>query len=335
MTRQKLIIWLTLTMVLAFTVITLGAYTRLTNAGLGCPDWPGCYGQLTAPSSPGQVTLAQSAYPAQSIDSTKAWTEMIHRYVAGSLGLCIFILAGLSIVHQRRYQLPIAVPIALVGLVIFQALLGMWTVTLKLHPLVVMAHLLGGLTLIAGLTWWRATLVQLNNPHGFSGIDKRWSSWVLIGLILLVGQIALGGWVSANYAGIACIGFPTCNGSWWPNWNWEAFKLFVPLGMNYEGGLLANSARVSIQMAHRVGAVIVVSYWSILAIRLFLSMKNPRIQGSLAVIMGLLVAQFVVGMINVLALLPLSAATAHNGIAALLLVATVNLYLQIRHTSNR
>ncbi|NKB47490.1 MAG: heme A synthase [Legionellales bacterium] len=335
MSVKTFIVWLTVTMILAFSVITLGAYTRLTHAGLGCPDWPGCYGQWLAPSSSAQITQIQTEYPDQQIDGGKAWTEMVHRYAAGGLGLLIIGLTGFSLIYRRRENLPIGVPLVLVGLIIWQALLGMWTVTLKLHPLIVMAHLLGGLTIFAGLAGWRAQLVQLAHPITDYFFSSRTCRWVGLGLLLLIGQIALGGWVSANYAGIACLGFPTCNGHWWPMWHWQAFDIFMPLGMNYEGGLLGPAERVSIQMAHRIGAFLVVGYWGVLAIYLLIQSPPPRIRTPLILLMLLLVAQFVIGMINVLALLPLSAATAHNGVAALILVTAVNLYLQVRSASNR
>lgn len=335
MSVRIFILWLTIAMVLAFSVITLGAYTRLTDAGLGCPDWPGCYGQWIAPHSSVDVAQAQEKYPMEQIDSGKAWTEMIHRYFAGSLGLLIFIFAGISFVERRRGKTwPVKVPLLLVVLVVWQALLGMWTVTLQLHPLIVMAHLLGGLAILGGLTWWRAQLVQVSTVGRATGKASFASRWIGLGLLLLIGQIALGGWVSANYAGMACIGFPTCNGQWWPAWRWEAFHFFTPLGVSYEGGLLSNAQRISIQMAHRMGALLVVGYWSFLIIYLWIQPIYHRLRILLMGIILLFMVQFVIGMINVLALLPLTAAIAHNAVAALLLISAIHLYLQVRFTSN-
>ena len=218
--------------ILAIVVVVLGAYTRLTDAGLGCPDWPGCYGQLTPPTD-------------QSIDSQKAWTEMIHRYFAGTLGLVILVLAIVAIFKRKqpnvgaRRAVPLQLPLVLLGLVIFQALLGMWTVTMLLNPLVVMAHLLGGMATL-GLLWWLALRSQSNSlkfaiRNSQSAINPNLKTWATLGLIILGIQIALGGWTSANYAALACPDFPQCQGQWWPSMDFSgAFTVSVTL-INFIG----------------------------------------------------------------------------------------------------
>lgn len=315
-------------LILALGVVMLGAYTRLTDAGLGCPDWPGCYGKMVLPSAslPVAHAEAQNLFPDIPIESHKAWTEMAHRYVAGTLGLLIVFLAGMSWKGPRTARVSPVLSFALLGALFFQAALGMWTVTLKLLPVVVMGHLLGGFTLLTLLTCLRWQWSR------YSGFDLRpWRIWVLLGLIIVILQIALGGWVSANYAGVACIGFPQCNRHWLPMFDWaHAFDVFSPLGANYQGGALDHAARATIQWTHRVGAIITATYISVLATLMLrrISIRPVRIIAGLALI--LVCIQFLLGIINVVYLLPLAVAVAHNGVAAMLLITMVSLcYLVI------
>lgn len=310
-------------LVLALGVVMLGAYTRLTDAGLGCPDWPGCYGKMVLPSAsaPAAHAEAQNLYPDIPIESHKAWTEMAHRYVAGTLGLMILFLAAMAWKGPHAARISPVLPFAMLAMLIFQAALGMWTVTLKLLPVVVMGHLLGGLTLLSLLTYlrWQWSC--------YAGYDlRRWRVWVILGLLIVMAQIALGGWVSANYSGVACIGFPQCNRHWLPMFDWRhAFDVFSPLGANYQGGALDQAARVTIQWTHRVGAVLTVTYVSVLAGCMLrrIDFKPVQIMACLALILVLI--QCSLGIINVLYLLPLPIAVAHNGVAALLLVTMVSL----------
>lgn len=316
MKNRSLYIATLFAILLAFIVIVLGAYTRLTDAGLGCPDWPGCYGKLLVSKS----TQAAAVFAETPLAARKAWTEMIHRYVAGSLGLVIF---GLCISFFRSATTTVSQKLltaVLVLLVIFQALLGMWTVTLKLFPVVVMAHLLGGLLLISGLRWLN---LSIQNPLITHNRPPRHHYYALIGLLLLIFQIALGGWVSANYAGLACVGFPACNGQLLPPIHFiEPFNPFLPLGLNYEGGILDSTARISIHMTHRIGAVITASYLLIFAIWL-LRTRNSTIRKQAMVVITLVIVQFCLGILNVVKLLPLSIAVAHNAVAALLLLTMI------------
>ncbi|NCT57661.1 MAG: heme A synthase [Legionella sp.] len=310
-------------LVLALGVVMLGAYTRLTDAGLGCPDWPGCYGKMVLPSAsaPAAHAEAQNLYPDIPIESHKAWTEMAHRYIAGTFGLLILFLAAMAWKGPHTARTSLVLPAAMLAVLIFQAALGMWTVTLKLLPVVVMGHLLGGLTLLSLLTCLRW---QWSRYAGY-GL-KPWRVWVILGLFIVIAQIALGGWVSANYAGVACIGFPQCNRHWLPMFDWQnAFNLFSPLGANYQGGALDQAARVTIQWTHRVGAILTVIYVGILA-----GCMLRRIDIKLVKIMAGLALMFVfiqcsLGIMNVVYLLPLPISVAHNGVAALLLVTMVSL----------
>jgi len=310
-------------------VVLLGAYTRLADAGLGCPDWPGCYGFVTVPRSEAQIDLAESRYPHAPVETHKAWPEMIHRYFAGALGLLV--LANLAVAWRQRQspQQPLALPISLVALVTVQALFGMWTVTLKLWPQVVTVHLLGGFATLTLL--WLLTLRLSNWGDAGAGSSARSTGMRLLtrlGFFLLVLQIALGGWLSANYAALACPDLPTCQAQWWPEMDFRAgFNLLQDVGPNYLGGLLHNSARMAVHVTHRLGALVVTAILLLLALNLFRHSGVARkLAGLLLVVLTL---QLSLGVGNILLQLPLPVAVAHNGVAALLLllVATIDYFL--------
>lgn len=316
MSNSSIRVAATLAVFLAFLVVMLGAYTRLTDAGLGCPDWPGCYGRLVLPGADKELHQAQAKYPDLPIESTKAWTEMVHRYVAGTLALLIFFIAFRVLLRRHRGDdLPWQLPLTLLVLVIFQAALGMWTVTLKLLPVVVMGHLLGGMLIVACLSRFRLQM------SGLSGQDlPKWRPWLRWGVVIIVLQIALGGWVSANYAGISCVGFPTCNGVWLPELHFaKGFNLFSAVGANYQGGLLENEVRVSIQFIHRIGAILTATYLLILSLLIWMQTRSSRLRATALIMTTLVLLQFTLGIMNVVYLLPVKVAVAHNGIAALLL----------------
>lgn len=302
----------TIAIILALLVVMLGAYTRLTNAGLGCPDWPGCYGHMVVPAASSQTVL---------IESRKAWTEMIHRYAAGSLGLLIFAL-GFRVFWDRyrgKNNTPWLLPLLLGSLVLFQAALGMWTVTLRLLPVVVMGHLLGGMLIFSGLCYFRAQISALNCQN-----LRQWHWATRLGIVLVFCQIALGGWVSSNYAGVACIGFPQCNGEWLPPLHmYQGFNLISPVGANYQGGVLDHHVRVTIQFIHRLGAVVVACYILSLAGLLLNRVKHIGVRRVAILAIIFVLIQFSLGVLNVLYLLPLWIAVLHNGMAALLLATMV------------
>jgi cytochrome c oxidase assembly protein subunit 15 len=310
---------------LTFAVVLLGAYVRLSDAGLGCPDWPGCYGRLLGvPQQAEHIATANEAYPERPVETHKAWKEMIHRYFAGVLGLLILAMAALAWRNRREPDQPVVLPVLLLGLVTFQALLGMWTVTWQLKPVVVMGHLLGGLATLSLLMW----LALRQGRYAGDAVIAQIRSlrvYAVVGLILLVGQIALGGWTSANYAALACPDFPTCQTYWWPPTDFEeAFTLWRGLGVSYEYGVLDNDARVTIHLAHRLGAVVILLYLGWLVWRL--TVAGSRILRGAGMAIGiLLAAQLSLGIANVVMQLPLPVAVAHNGGAALLLLALVTL----------
>jgi cytochrome c oxidase assembly protein subunit 15 len=316
--KQWLRYVLNLAIILALVVVSLGAYTRLTNAGLGCPDWPGCYGQLRLPAEGKGRVVAQALYPNQQIDSTKAWTEMVHRYVAGFLVCLVLLSLGLAIGSRRhKGSISLKFPLFLVAWIVFQALLGMWTVTWRLLPIVVMAHLLSGAILFCGLVIFRVHVSQT----AFKRLPA-WRPWMGLGLLIVFFQMALGGWVSANYAGIACEGFPTCNGAWWPV-HWSSLKMALhvlngPIGMNYQGGVLQHEVRVVIQVIHRWGALITALYTLSFIGVLWMNVKDGFWRAMGGWLLILLAAQILLGVINVLYYLPLPVAVLHNVVAVLL-----------------
>ncbi len=331
MSARGYFLFVAFTALLAFCVVMLGAYTRLSDAGLGCPDWPGCYGHLTVPEQRHDVDAANAAFPERAVEAPKAWKEMVHRYFAGTLGLLILAIAVISIRRRRgEPSQPVALPIFLLLLVIFQAALGMWTVTLLLKPAIVAAHLLGGLATFALLV-----LLALKSwPGGLRG----WSGGprLLAGLALLVvvAQVSLGGWTSTNYAALACPDFPTCHGAWWPEMDFgEAFRIWRGTGVNYEYGVLDTPARTAVHVSHRIGALLTLLVVGLLSISL--SRRRGRGGVGAGVLVGILLAtQIGLGISNVLFHLPLLVAVLHNAVAALLLVTLiyVNYRLWPRHS---
>lgn len=309
--------------VLALCVVMLGAWVRLTDAGLGCPDWPGCYGRLVVPDAATPAADLGSEY-GRPLHTGKAWREMIHRYLASTLGLICVALAVIAWRNRRDPAQPKRAPVALVALVVFQGLLGMWTVTLLLKPIVVVAHLLGGLAtlaLLASLGKWRTARF----PNATAGLRALG----VAAAAALVLQISLGGWTSANYAALACPDFPTCQTQWWPaiaDFE-EGFVLWRGLGIDYEGGVLDHPARVAVHFTHRLGAVLAAVLIAWLGLRL---VRESATRADGAAVLAVLLLQLCLGVSIVLFGVPLPVAVAHNGAAALLLLAVINANQRIR-----
>ncbi|WP_058836252.1 COX15/CtaA family protein [Luteimonas abyssi] len=367
---------------LTLIVVIFGAFVRLSDAGLSCPDWPTCYGRAAWPTAPEQVT-GHAATDIRPLETHKAWREQVHRHIAAILGVLTLSLALLA-ARKRRYGIAqilgasilvaAAIPVYMSGhqlealaiaalgeailvfaalrwsnidlaraaaltlaVIIFQALLGKWTVTMLLKPVIVMGHLLGGLLTFSLLTWmaWRATHL----PIRLAGARAlRMLLWSALGV--LVVQIALGGWVSANYAALACggggwttashhyIDFPQCVGQWWPPSDFrEGFVLWRGVGVDYEGGILDGQARIAIQMAHRLFAMVAFGVLMALAVRL---LRTPGLRGWGTALTVLTVGQVALGILNVKLALPLSVAVMHNGGAALLLFVIVSLLARVQ-----
>ncbi len=310
---------------LAVVVVLLGAYTRLTHAGLGCPDWPGCYGFIGVPKTEVQLAHAELHYPEAPVEAQKGWNEMVHRYFAGSLGLLILSLTILALRRRAQPGQPLKLPLLLLGVVIAQAAFGMWTVTLKLWPQVVTAHLLGGFTTLALL--FLLTLRLSGGLAPLPAVPARLRRLAALGLLLVIGQIALGGWVSSNYAAVACIDLPTCHGQWWPTMDFaNGFHLTQHIGPNYLGGQLDSEARTAIHLTHRLAALAV----TLVLLALAWQLRNEGFSRLAGLLLLALTAQVSLGISNVLLHLPLVVAVAHNGGGAALLLVLVLVNYRLR-----
>jgi cytochrome c oxidase assembly protein subunit 15 len=309
--------------VLALVVVMLGAWVRLTDAGLGCPDWPGCYGRLVVPHPDTSAAELGDEYT-RPLEAGKAWREMIHRYLASTLGLLCVALAAIAWRNRHDPSQPWRAPVALVALVVFQGLLGMWTVTLLLKPIIVVAHLLGGfatLALLTALGRWRTARFPRPTP-ALRGLG-------LAAAAALVLQISLGGWTSANYAALACPDFPTCQTQWWPaiaDFE-EGFVLWRGLGVDYEGGVLDHPARVAVHFVHRLGALVAAVLIALLG---WLLVREAATRADGAAVLAVLALQLSLGVSIVWFGVPLAVAVLHNGVAALLLLAVINANQRIR-----
>lgn len=310
---------------LALLVVLLGAYTRLTHAGLGCPDWPGCYGFISVPKTEAQLAHAELHFPDTPVEAHKGWAEMIHRYFAGTLALVIAALAVQAVRRRSEGGRPYRLALLLLAVVLAQAAFGMWTVTLKLWPQVVTAHLLGGFMTLSLLF-----LLSLRLSGAFAPLPRLPLSvrrLAALALLMVIAQIALGGWVSANYAAVACIDLPTCHGQWWPAADFtNGFHLTQHIGPNYLGGQLDSDARTAIHISHRLGAVLVTGVLLLLSYRLY----RQGLAGLACLVLLGLALQVGLGISNVLFHLPLAVAVAHNAGGAALLLGMVLVNYRIR-----
>lgn len=337
-----------LSCLLTFMVVGLGAYTRLSDAGLGCPDWPGCYGFLSVPNEANEMKQVQREFGHSALANfatDKAWKEMIHRYFAGTLGLLFLAILVVAIRRSARMWrdkirpgTPVAIPILLALLVLFQAFLGMLTVTLQLQPIIVMGHLLGGFTLLS-----LSALLYLTIRHQrLALVDppmKSYLPFAVMALVVLVLQIALGGWLAANYAAAVCPGLPLCS----PNGNDanllqhfslnQAFQLPLDAG-NYEYGVLSAEARISIHVLHRLWAVVTTIVLLVLAARIFWQSHSAKIKNSALAVAIAVLLQISLGAILVYTQFPLSMALAHNLMAALLLLTMIRLIFYIHKSQS-
>ena len=327
---------------LASIVVGLGAYTRLVHAGLGCPDWPGCYGFLTVPESAEDIAHAEKLFPHAPVEVEKGWPEMVHRYVAGFLMLLVLAVVFQAFKYRRDPDRPIKLPCFILGLIILQAAFGMWTVTLKLWPQVVTAHLLGGFATFSLLFLLTLRLSGIQRPSIAGASRLRWLG--ITGLLVVILQISLGGWTSANYAALACPDLPTCHNQWLPAMNFtEGFNLSQSIGPNYLGGQLDGTARTAIHFIHRLGALLTTAVLLLLILKTFLhtSTLSGATRGLLrlaaSVVLLVLTLQVSLGLSNIIWSLPLSVAVAHNLGGALLLLSMVayNFVLQTPSVKGR
>lgn len=310
---------------LAFVVIVLGAYVRLSDAGLGCPDWPGCFGKITAPTTAEHISDARLQYPHLDVHTGKAWKEMIHRYFASTLGLLIIAMAYIAWRERANKGQQVVVPLMLVGLVSFQGLLGMWTVTQLLRPTIVTLHLLMGLLTLSLLFW-----VFLNHSKPWLNrlsqvpLKRYLPSFAKFSLLVLALQIFLGGWTSTNYVALHCPDFPTCQGEWLPQTNFsEAFVFFKDPQVNYEGGSLSLEAGITVHFMHRIGAIIASLTLVSLALMILFGTRDSVLKKQAGLLIVLLCTQVSLGIANVLLVLPIPIAVSHNAVAAALLLTLI------------
>jgi cytochrome c oxidase assembly protein subunit 15 len=304
--------------IFALLVVSVGAYTRLADAGLGCPDWPGCYGFLTVPDEATEISTAEARYPEAPVEFAKAWWEMGHRYIAGALLLLVASILFVAYRAREEEDTPLKLAAVLMFVILWQAVFGAWTVTLKLWPQVVTGHLIGGFTTLSLM--WLLFLRQGGLSDMVSALPRP--NWLAkIAFVAVVLQIILGGWVSSNYAALACYDFPSCDGTYTPNIDLQqGFNIFQSVGPNYLGGLMTNEARMAIHWVHRIGAIVVLLVVGGLVIQ---TVKQAAVIGY--VLLAVLVTQITLGILNVVWVLPLLNATAHNTVGALLLLVLVTI----------
>ncbi len=308
-----------------FCLIVLGAYVRLSDAGLGCPDWPGCYGKATPHHAIESISAAQAEQPHGPVSLAKAWKEMVHRYFASTLGFLILVMTVLAVRQRRKLRQSPALPVATFFVVCFQGALGAWTVTMLLKPAIVTSHLIGGMTLLAMLVW--LTLRQYDWSAAKPGLSE-FRLQALLGLAILSCQIILGGWVSTNYAALACTDFPSCQGRLLPTMDFnDAFHVLRELGQTPDGSMLTMANLTAIHWLHRLGALVTFSYLTWLSWCLY---SQKILRGLVSFIAVALVLQVLLGIGNVVLHLPLPVAVLHNAGAALLLVLVVFLNFRLR-----
>ena len=304
--------------IFALLVVSVGAYTRLADAGLGCPDWPGCYGFLTVPDQANEISTAEARYPDAPVEIAKAWWEMGHRYIAGALLLLVASILIMAYRAREDEDTPLKLAAVLMIVILWQAAFGAWTVTLKLWPQVVTGHLIGGFTTLSLM--WLLFLRQ----GGLSGLVSALPrpNWLAkIAFAAVVVQIILGGWVSSNYAALACYDFPSCDGTYMPDVDLrQGFNIFQSVGPNYLGGLMTNEARMAIHWVHRIGAIVVLL---VVGGLFFQTVKQAPVIGY--ALLAALLTQITLGILNVVWVLPLLNATAHNTVGALLLLVLVTI----------
>ena len=319
-----------LTWFLTLDLIMFGAFVRLTDSGLGCPDWPGCYGQLSPVGAAAHIRDALEAMPHGPVSFGKAWIEMIHRYVGAFLGMLIIAISWMAWRHRKVLGHSPALAIATLVAVCLQGAFGAWTVTMQLMPLIVTTHLLGGMTLLAMMTW----LAAREKRHApVVRNELRWRPWAVGGLALLFIQIALGGWVSTNYAALACMDFPTCHGNWLPNMDLASgFSLVRGLGELPSGEVISQDALTGIHWVHRNFALVVFAWLGTLAC---LMRRSPALHGPARLIVGLLAAQLLTGLTTIFFEWPLAVAVLHNGGAAGLVLACTTICARLYDVSKQ
>jgi cytochrome c oxidase assembly protein subunit 15 len=309
---------------LTLDLIMFGAFVRLTDSGLGCPDWPGCYGQITPLQASGHIEKALQAMPYGPVSLSKAWIEMIHRYAGSILGMLIIAIVFMAWRYRARLAQTPRLATAALLLVCVQGAFGAWTVTHRLMPIVVTSHLLLGMSLLALMTW----LAARERSHlPIAAAARSWLPWMAFGFVLLATQIALGGWVSTNYAALACMDFPTCHGQWLPRMDFrDGYSLVRALGQLPSGAIISQYALTAIHWTHRNFAFIVFVYLGVLGWKM---RREPGLRGPAHLLLALLACQLCTGLATIFLQWPLLIAVLHNGGAAGLVLASVTLLVRL------
>jgi cytochrome c oxidase assembly protein subunit 15 len=315
-------------------LVLLAAWGRVYEAGLGCPDWPGCYGRLFAPQTAQELTEARAYFPRQPAEEEKLLKETLHRYFSGALGLLIIRLTVLGWQLKKRVRRQqVLIPALVFVLVFAQVILGILTVKLQHKPLISMLHLSTGLSIL-GLLWWivlREQRFWRPVTAAPAAVLSRLRPRALFGLLLVIGQVALGGWMSVNYAALACPDFPVCQGSFRPPMNlFDGFALWRDIGLEYEGVLLNLEAATAIHMVHRTGALVTLLYVGWLAVHTLRLGAGSNLCRYGMLVLLLLLAQTTLGIISVLAHLPVAMVVAHHAVAALLMLSLITLNHAVR-----
>ncbi len=312
--------WARFGALLAAVVVIVGAWVRLTNAGLGCPDWPGCYGHVHPAQVVEQVDSANAAYAARPFDYQKALHEMVHRYIATTLGVVVLGLAVVAWRHRRNPRQPLRLPLILPFIIAGQGALGAFTVTLLLTPVIVTSHLLGGLTTLS-ILWWLSLTPELRSA---TAAERSVRPLALLALAALMVQLFLGGWTSTNYAAVSCPDFPTCQGGYHPVTDYaNAFHFTHEAGRDYEGGVLPQAARTAIHFAHRIGAVVAGTLLFLTGLLVAIRARSYRVRSAGMALMGAVLLQWLIGMNLIWQGFPLWLGTSHNAGAVILLLTTL------------
>jgi cytochrome c oxidase assembly protein subunit 15 len=324
---NKLLSWVRLNLLITIIVITLGALARLLDAGLGCPDWPGCYGQIIPPQGSEQIQQANAEHPLFPVEQVKAWSEMIHRFAASALGFSLLLFA-IWVSLKAEYKTLRSISYIALGWVILQGIFGMLTVTLRIWPPVVTLHLLGGMMMLAIIYWQYQLIKEPNKSLNYYRLKNITPSirYPLLAVILItVLQMGLGGWTSSHYAGLACPDLPQCQGQWWPETVHGPFHAPMVDAQQYLGGLLPMADRMAIQILHRLTACLLILSAFLLCYRMYNS-PHRKLIGFILIPLTL---QVFIGIGNVFLLLPLSLALLHNTGAALFWLCLWTVYFSI------
>lgn len=312
------------TMFLTFDLIMFGAFVRLTDSGLGCPDWPGCYGNASPIGARHDIHAAATALPEGPVTLSKAWIEMIHRYAGTLLGMLIIAIVFMAWRHRKTLAQSPWLATVILPAVCLQGAFGAWTVTHQLMPAVVTGHLLGGMSLLALLTWLSARQTVLPD---IAPEARRWRGYAAFGLVLLYTQLALGGWVSTNYAALACMDFPTCHGQWWPDMDFRSgYSIVRALGELPSGEIISQNALTAIHWTHRNFAFVVLIYLGGLALKL---RRYEGLRGPSRALLAMLAIQLLTGLTSIFLQWPIVIAVLHNGGAAVLTILCVTLLVRL------